>query len=221
MVRRSRRTGELTFYRCYSPLRPAGHLGHGPRDPLASRGKLPGRQGPGRTGRALGPPLGLLVPVGDLGHAPLGLPVRHRRLQARQLRRQPARSRSPATRSQRCSARWSSRGNADPAPAVLVYLAKAPLAPRQNLPLPAVTHLHDRGSLPPADRYAEPVLVPGPYLRTQHKSARIGHRRRNAPSSSSTCFPRSLGSQSGRRSLLNSLASMPSTSSLSARVGTS
>jgi hypothetical protein len=57
------------------PGRPAvGRPGPGRRDPLAGRGGVPGRQGAVRPGRAPGPPLALLVPVGDPGHAGPGVP---------------------------------------------------------------------------------------------------------------------------------------------------
>ena len=62
LVRRHRRTGELAFYRCYSPqLGAAARAGPGRRPPLDRRGVLPGRQGPGRARRAPGPPLDVLA----------------------------------------------------------------------------------------------------------------------------------------------------------------
>src|SRR4029453_687836 len=46
----------------------------GGRGPLAGGGGVPGRQGAVRPGPAPGPPLALLVPVGDAGHAGPGVP---------------------------------------------------------------------------------------------------------------------------------------------------
>ena len=44
LIRRSRRTGELAFYRCYSPRRvPLPAPGQGRRDPLDHGGEFPGR----------------------------------------------------------------------------------------------------------------------------------------------------------------------------------
>ena len=80
LIRRTPRTGELAFYRCYAPH----------RVPLATlvkvagrrwnRGReFPGHQGPDRPGRASGPPLDILVPVGHPGHARRRLPHHRRR----------------------------------------------------------------------------------------------------------------------------------------------
>jgi hypothetical protein len=70
LVRRSLRTGELAFYVCAGPAG-AGRPGPGGGVSLAGGGGVPGRQGPVRPGPASGPPLVLLVPVGDPGHAGL------------------------------------------------------------------------------------------------------------------------------------------------------
>jgi hypothetical protein len=70
LVRRSLRTGELAYYPVRRPGRPAtGRPGPGGRGSLAGGGGVPGRQGAGRSGPASGPPLVLLVPVGNPGHA--------------------------------------------------------------------------------------------------------------------------------------------------------
>ena len=58
---------------------PAGRTGHGRRTAVDHRGELPGRQDPHRPGRAPGPPLDLLAPVGHPGHARRRLPHHHRR----------------------------------------------------------------------------------------------------------------------------------------------
>ena len=70
LIRRNRDTGELAFYRCYSPdAGAAARPGPRRRPPLDHRGVLPGRQGPGRAGRAPGPPLDLLAPLDPAGDA--------------------------------------------------------------------------------------------------------------------------------------------------------
>ena len=102
--RHTRRAGVLPLLQ--PPPRPAAPPGQDRRDPLDHGGEFPGRQGTDRAGRAPGPPLGLLVPVDHPGHARPGLPHHRRRHRARRSsRRQLIRSRSPATRSPRCSAR--------------------------------------------------------------------------------------------------------------------
>ena len=70
LIRRHPRTGELAFYRCYAPqpatlaalVKIAGRQ-------MDHRGELPGRQGPHRPGRAPGPQLDLLAPLGHPRHA--------------------------------------------------------------------------------------------------------------------------------------------------------
>ncbi|MFH8661158.1 IS701 family transposase [Streptomyces afghaniensis] len=64
LIRRNRSTGELAYYRCYSPT----------PMPLTTLVRVAGsrwpiRKGPGRPGRASGPPLRVLVPLGHPGHA--------------------------------------------------------------------------------------------------------------------------------------------------------
>jgi hypothetical protein len=61
----------------------AGRPGEGRRAPLDDRGELPGQQGPDRPGRASGPPLDLLVPVGHPRHARRSSPHHRRRPRAR------------------------------------------------------------------------------------------------------------------------------------------
>ena len=78
LIRRHRDTGELAFYRCYSPdTGAAARAGPRRRAPLDHRGGLPGRQGPGRAGRAPGPPLDLLAPLDPAGDDRPRLPGRH------------------------------------------------------------------------------------------------------------------------------------------------
>ena len=60
LIRRHRHTGELAFYRCYSPAAgAAAATGARRRTPLDHRGGLSGRQRPGRARRAPGPHAGL------------------------------------------------------------------------------------------------------------------------------------------------------------------
>jgi DDE superfamily endonuclease len=69
LIRRSLATGELAFYRCYAPGHvPHAILGQGRRPAVDHRRELPGRQGPGRPGRAPGPNLDLLAPPDHPGH---------------------------------------------------------------------------------------------------------------------------------------------------------
>ncbi|WP_425413431.1 transposase [Nonomuraea maritima] len=63
LIRRNRTTGELAYSRCRSPA------GAGRRVEMAGGGDLPVRKGPGRTGRAPGPPFHLVVSLGHPGHA--------------------------------------------------------------------------------------------------------------------------------------------------------
>jgi hypothetical protein len=78
LARRSLHRG-AGLVRMRRPGRPAaGRPGPGCRNPLAGRGGVPGRQGTVRPGPAPGPPLALLVPLGDPGHARPRLPGRRR-----------------------------------------------------------------------------------------------------------------------------------------------
>ena len=84
LIRRHRDTGELAFYRCYSPepvplrelVRVAGRR-------WTHRGGLPGRQGSGRAGRAPGPSLDLLAALDPAGDDRPRTAGRHRRRRAR------------------------------------------------------------------------------------------------------------------------------------------
>jgi hypothetical protein len=154
LIRRSRRTGEPAFYRCYSPryvplpalVKTAGIRWTTEENFQADKG-LTG------LGEHQGPPLGLLVPLDHPGHARPGVPhhrCRHRARQPATRRSDPAdpqRNRRPV---QRPDHRASPR---HPAPAAMAGLASPP-APRQNLPLPAasqaamkITPLRARASL--------------------------------------------------------------------------
>src|SRR6266511_4368986 len=104
---------------------------------LAGGGGVPGRQGAVRPGPAPGPPLGLLVSVGNPGHAGLRLPGGGRGHRARpppttigahpvDLQRDPAPVRRPGRRT-RCGSR---------PPVALVVVATPPPSPRSCLPLP-------------------------------------------------------------------------------------
>src|SRR6516164_1551267 len=118
----------------------AGHASrprHGRRAPLDHRGELPGRQRPDRPGRAPGPPLDLLAPVGHPRHARRRSPHHRRRPRARTRPRtsrpdpaDPQRDRPPALQPDHpARARHH-------APDALVTLAPPPPAPRPDLPLP-------------------------------------------------------------------------------------
>jgi DDE superfamily endonuclease len=141
LIRRNYRTAELAFYRCYAPPpRPPRRPGQGRRAAVDRRRGLPGRKGAGRPGRASGPPLGLLAPLGHPGHARRRVPDHHRRRRARQ--RPAARRPDPADpQRDRPPLRHPDHlATARPlAPAPLVRLAKTPPAPCQNLPLPAAS----------------------------------------------------------------------------------
>jgi hypothetical protein len=76
LIRRNARTGEMAFYRAYSPARRAGP---GRRNPLEDRRIVPIRQGTRRTRRTPTPPLDLLAPLDHPGHARPRLPVHHDR----------------------------------------------------------------------------------------------------------------------------------------------
>ena len=84
LIRRNRTTSELAFYRCYSPR----HV------PLATLVKVAGSRwaieenfqaskGLSRAGRAPGPHLDLLAPLGHPRHGRAGVPHHHRRHRAR------------------------------------------------------------------------------------------------------------------------------------------
>jgi SRSO17 transposase len=75
LVRRNRKTRELAFYHLLDATSGLpGHPRPGRRPPLDHRGALPDRQGPGRPGLPLGPPLAFLVPLDHPGHARPRLP---------------------------------------------------------------------------------------------------------------------------------------------------
>src|SRR4029450_3748025 len=118
----------------------ADRPGPGGRISLASGGSVPGRQGAVRPGPAPGPPLALLVPVGDPGHAGLRLPGGGRSHRARpppttvgahpvDLQRDPAPVRRPGRRP-RCGSR---------PPVALVVVATPLPSPRSCLPLPTAS----------------------------------------------------------------------------------
>jgi DDE superfamily endonuclease len=139
LIRRHRHTGELAFYRCYAPqpvtlaalVKTAGTRW--------TTEEHPGQQGPGRPGRAPGPHLDHLAPVGHPGHA-RRLPGHRRRS------RTPAR---PATRrpdpADPQRGRHSLRQPDHPAPgrprapAALVRLARSPPISGPAMPLPAAS----------------------------------------------------------------------------------
>lgn len=65
LIRRNRSTGDLAHYRCYfARAGAADRAGQSRRIKMAGGGVLPAGQGPGRTRRAPGWPLYLLVPLG-------------------------------------------------------------------------------------------------------------------------------------------------------------
>jgi SRSO17 transposase len=154
LIRRNYRTAELAFYRCYAPrhvslaalAKVAGRRWTVEEDFQAGKGLAGldehqvGRQGAGRPGRAPGPPLELLAPLGHPGHARRRVPDHHRRRRARQ--RPAARRPDPAhpQRDQPPVRHPDHLAATRPlAPAPLVRLAKTPPAPRPNMPLPATS----------------------------------------------------------------------------------
>lgn len=136
MVRRNPTTGELAYYRCYSPEPvPLSMLVK-----VAGRWwtveELPSRQGPVRAGRTPGPHLELLATLDHPGHARPRLPRHHHRPRTINttgasrpdpvdLKRDPA----PAQRHRHTNPRPA-------APPVLAHLATPPSARREALPLP-------------------------------------------------------------------------------------
>ena len=117
------------------------HPGAGRWIKVASGRDVPVRQGPGRTGRAPGPPLRVLVPLGHPGHARACLPRRRPRRRTRP----PPRTRHPHTAHlQRNPApvhhsRYPPRPRHGP-PARLVPLATPPPGPFPGQLLPATSH---------------------------------------------------------------------------------
>ena len=84
LIRRNRHTRELAFYRCWSPRQvPLPTLVRVAGIRWSTEENIAAGKGPGRAGRAPGPYLDLLAPVGDFGHACPGLPHRGRRGRAR------------------------------------------------------------------------------------------------------------------------------------------
>ncbi len=78
MIRRNIATGELAYYRCYSPQpEPLAVLVKVAGRRWTDRGVVPGRQGPVRPGRTPGPPLDLLAALDHPVHAGPRLPRRH------------------------------------------------------------------------------------------------------------------------------------------------
>lgn len=134
------RTGVLPLL--LTPLRRAACPGQGRRDQVDHGGEFPSRKGPGRAGRAPGPPVGLLVPVDHLGHARHRVP-HHRHRHRHRARLPPAATRAdPADpqRNRRAVRRAGHQASARrPPPAAMAGLAAAPPAPRPGLPLPAAS----------------------------------------------------------------------------------
>ncbi|EFL27690.1 LOW QUALITY PROTEIN: putative transposase, partial [Streptomyces himastatinicus ATCC 53653] len=134
-----RRTRLLPLLR--TPARAPDHPGAGRWIKVASGRDVPVRQGPGRTGRAPGPPLCVLVPRGHPGHARPCFP----RCRPRRRVCPPPRTRHPHTAHlQRNPApvhhsRYPPRPRHGP-PARLVPLATPPPDPFPGQPLPATSH---------------------------------------------------------------------------------
>ncbi len=141
LIRRNRRTGELAFYRCWSPHRvPLGILVKvaGLRWTI---GELPSRQGPDRPGPAPGPPL-------DLRHRWVTLAMLAAAVLTIAAALEHARSPDPdglipLTRNEiaRLLAATATSPARDTVPDALVTLATPPPAPLPNQPLPAATRL--------------------------------------------------------------------------------
>ena len=142
LVRRHRRTGKRAYYRCYSPAPvPLTTLVRVAGSQMDGRGGLPDRQRTDRAGPAPGPPLDLLAPLGHPHPARPRLPHRHRRGRTRpSTGTQPARFRSPATRSATSSPPPAPTAPDPGPPAALVDLATTPPTPRPRQPLPATSH---------------------------------------------------------------------------------
>src|SRR5215218_4646170 len=138
LVRRSLRTGELAYYLCAGPAGlPLVALVQVAGTRWRVEEALAGQQGAVRPGPAPGPPLVLLVPVGDPGHAGLrvlGGGRGHRpRPPSTTVGPHPADlQRNPApVRHTRRRPRHSHRP-----PVALVVVATPPASPRPRLPLP-------------------------------------------------------------------------------------
>jgi len=143
LARRSLRTGELAYYLCAGPAGlPLVALVQVAGTRWRVEEALAGQQGAVRPGPAPGPPLVLLVPVGDPGHAGLRVPGGGRGHRTHSpsttvgahpadLQRGPAPVRRPGRRPD---------GGSRP-PVALVVVAAPPASPRSCLPLPPASHL--------------------------------------------------------------------------------
>lgn len=144
LIRRNRTSGELALPLLVASLGAPGHAGPRRRVEMAGGGDLPERKGPGGTGRAPGPPLHLLDPLGHPRHACPRLsrrrPRRRTRAQSRPggvgpafLQRDPA----PVHHAHRPA----SPRRSPPTP--LVRLATRPSSPVPYQPLPATSRVPD------------------------------------------------------------------------------
>jgi DDE superfamily endonuclease len=139
LIRRHPRTRELAYHLCYSPCqRSPGRLRAHRRAPVDHRRELPGRQGPGRPGRAPGPHLDRLATVGHPRHARLSLPHHRRDDRARPATRATGDDPAHPQRDRPAHSDGDLHAPAgNPAPDAMVSLAPAPPAPRPDMPLPA------------------------------------------------------------------------------------
>ena len=143
LIRRNNATGELAYYRCWSPAPvPLREPGPRRRAPLDDRGVLPSRQETHRPRPAPGPPLDHLAPLDHPGDARLRLP-RRRSPRPNEPRTQPHQG-SDRVDLQRDPppvqhTRSSTRSRDLPTPAALVDLETPTPTPRPNQPLPAPT----------------------------------------------------------------------------------
>lgn len=149
LIRRNTTTGELAFYRCWSPtptslstlVRVAG-------TPVMRRGILPSRQGTGRPGPLPGLRLDAMAPLRHPGHARPSDPGRPDRRSRPGIRSRPV-PQPPPTRPHRADHPGESPTTQHPdpqtrpqpgSPAALVNLAPTPPSQRPARTLPPQTH---------------------------------------------------------------------------------
>ena len=139
LIRRHRHTGELAFYRCYSPepvplrelVRVAGRR-------WRSGGILPGRQGPGRARRAPGPALDVLAPLDAARDARARAAGRARRHRAHRPARARRHDRVDLQRDSPPTHPADRQPRPRPGlPSALVTVATQTPTPRPHQPLPA------------------------------------------------------------------------------------
>jgi hypothetical protein len=167
LIRRNRTTGELAYYRCFSPT-PVPMAA--PARVAGSGGDRPGRKGPGRTGRAPTPPLHLMGPLGHPGHARARIPCRRPR---RRVRPPPHSGRADSAYLQRDPVIVHDAGRPAHArcgpPASLVRLATPPPGPSPGQPLPPTSRESDMKITMPA---ANATRSPATFRRSSKAAVR-------------------------------------------------